>query len=131
MRDVLSELRPVAKCVVVRNGLDKAVFALLQTDTHPSSNLSQTVLRVVKFNAVTGAVESTRDVNVDDAWSSWVESGASNFRSHANALMIAGRYWPRALHDLDPNFISRSSVDPSRFTMRLASSLRPLKGKLP
>jgi hypothetical protein len=94
-------------------GPGASVFVLLQSDTQSEQTLSQTLLRVVKLNADTGAVIAQQNVDVPKAYSAWVDEGAPHFQWLGNALVIAGNY--------------RSSSDNANstpFTVHLNSDLK-------
>jgi hypothetical protein len=73
-------------------GSGDAAFVLLQSDTQSEQTLSQTLLRVVKLNADTGALITQQDLNVPKAYTAWVAEGADRFKWQGNALVIAGNY---------------------------------------
>lgn len=95
-------------------GRGDALFVLLQSDTQASQSLSQTLLRVVKLDAITGAVQLQQDVEVPATHSAWVDKGATRFVWEGNRLVIAGN--------------ARLASDHERlqkFTMRLSDDLEP------
>lgn len=99
-------------------GRGDALYVLLQSDTQASQSLSQTLLRVVKLNASTGAVRSQRDVEVPSTYSAWVPKGATHFVWNGNRLVIHGD--------------SRLASDRERlqkFSVRLDSHLKPQGSK--
>ncbi|MGO1069112.1 hypothetical protein [Lysobacter sp. CA199] len=78
----------------VREG--KAIYVLLQSDTRPEQNLSQTLLKVVKLNLADGAVLGSGDVVVpgaQGAYSAFVEEGAQHLSWNDGGLRIAGQYF--------------------------------------
>ena len=91
-----------------------ALFVLLQSDTQPEQTLSQTLLRVVKLDAATGAVQAQRNVAVPKAHTAWVDEGASHFRWQGDVLTISGNY--RRQSDQD---------DQTPFTVHLTHDLNP------
>ncbi len=99
-------------------GRGDALYVLLQSDTQASQSLSQTLLRVVKLNASTGAVQSQQDVEVPATYSAWVPKGATHFVWNGNRLAINGD--------------ARSASDRERFqkfAVRLNGDLKPQGSK--
>jgi hypothetical protein len=89
-----------------------AVFVLLQSDTQSEQSLSQTLLRVVKLDAVTGAVKAQRNVDVAAAYTTWVDEGENHFQWQDDVLTISGNY--RRQSDQD---------EPTPFTTHLTNDL--------
>jgi hypothetical protein len=96
------------------NRLGDAVFVLLQSDTQSEQTLSQTLLRAVKLDAVTGAVQTQHDVDVPTAYTAWVEEGANHFQWQGQSLIVSGGYRMKA-----------DQYRPTPFTVRLNNNLLP------
>jgi hypothetical protein len=96
------------------NRFGNAVFVLLQSDTQSEQTLSQTLLRAVKLDAVTGAVQTQHDVQVPTAYTAWAEEGADHFQWQAQSLIVSGDYRVKADQD-----------HPTPFTVRLNNNLLP------
>ncbi len=95
-------------------GSGDAAFVLLQSDTQSEQTLSQTLPRVVKLNADTGALITQQDLNVPKAYTAWVAEGADRFKWQGNSLVIAGNYRT-----------SSDDANQAEFTVRLNSDLKP------
>lgn len=97
-----------------------ALFVLQQSDTQPEQALSQTLLRVVKLDPVTGAVQKQRDIQVPGAFSVWVTEGSSHFQWSRNALAVSGNERTQAAPDQDVTF-----------TLHMNADLEPISGHRP
>ncbi|MFC3650432.1 hypothetical protein ACFONN_02675 [Dyella humi] len=105
-------------CVASTN----ALFVLVQSDTQPQQSLSQTLLQVVKLDRKSGAVLSSRGIEVPNifaAHTSWVEKGDGNFVLDGNSLIVMGRY--ELLSDRD----NSSKKDASHFSVNISQNLSP------
>jgi len=91
-----------------------STFVLLQSDTQSEQTLSQTLLRVVKLETKTGALQAQRNVDVPKAYSAWVDEGASHFQWQGNALVVSGNYR-----------LSSDNDSQAQFTVHLNSNLNP------
>jgi hypothetical protein len=95
-----------------RNG--DVLFVLVQSDTQSEQTLSQTLLRVVKLNAASGAVQLQQDVDVPTAYSAWVDEGSSHFQWINDRLVVTGNQRLDSDHDRQ-----------TTFTLRLNGDLKP------
>jgi len=93
------------------SGSGDAAFVLLQSDTQSEQTLSQTLLRVVKLNADTGALITQQDLNVPKAYTTWVAEGAGQFKWQGNALVIAGNYRTSSDDANQPEFTAHLNGD--------------------
>ena len=91
-----------------------SLYILLQSDTQSEQTLSQTLLRVVKLNAASGAMQLQQDVDVPSAYSVWVDEGANHFAWNGDRLVITG-------HDL----LDADHAHQAAFTLRLNDNLKP------
>ena len=92
-------------------GSGDAAFVLIQSDTQSEQTLSQTLLRVVKLNADTGALITQQDLNVPKAYTAWVAEGAGRFKWQGNAMVIAGNYRPSSDDANQPEFTAHLNGD--------------------
>jgi len=99
-------------------GRGDALYVLLQSDTQASQSLSQTILRVVKLNAFTGAVQLQQDIEVPATYSAWVNKGATRFVWNGNRLVITGNVRLASDHERV-----------QKFTVRLNNDLEPQGSK--
>jgi hypothetical protein len=81
-----------------------ALFVLLQSDTQSEQALSQTLLRVVRLDAVSGAVQIQKDVDVPAAYSAWVDEGSDHFQWNGDHLVLTGNDRAESNHDSQANF---------------------------
>jgi hypothetical protein len=91
-----------------------SLYILLQSDTQSEQTLSQTLLRVVKLDAASGAMQLQQDVDVPAAYSAWVDEGANRFAWNGDRLVITG-------HDL----LDADHARQTTFTLRLNNDLKP------
>lgn len=90
---------------------DRALFLLLQSDTQLEQSLSQTLLRVVKVDPASGAIQETRDIPEDGAYSAWVPEGPNRFQWNGKALVLSGAKRPHASTDVQDTFVMRVGED--------------------
>jgi hypothetical protein len=88
-----------------------ALFVLLQSDTQSEQTLSQTLLRVVKLDAQSGAVQLQRDVDVSTAYSAWVDEGSSHFQWNGDHLIVTGNEKLDSNHERQATFTARLNDD--------------------
>jgi hypothetical protein len=89
----------------------RALFVLLQSDTRPEQTLSQTLLRVVRLDPATGAVQVQRDIQVPGAFSAWVELGPGHFQWKGGVLTVSGGRRPESSPDRQTTFKAHRDND--------------------
>ena len=72
------------------------IYALIQSDTSQTQELSQTFVDVVTLDRATGRIESTEKVIAKEAGrtpSTWVEAGPENFRRDNGKIVVTGKFF--------------------------------------
>lgn len=89
-----------------------ALFVLLQSDTQSEQTLSQILLRVVKLDAASGAVQAQQGVDVPTAYSACVDEGSTHFQWNGDRLVFTGNDKLDSDHDRQATFTGRLNGDP-------------------
>jgi hypothetical protein len=89
------------------------VYALVQDDTQPQQELSQTFLRVIKLNRIDGIVVFDKALmpSVSDAYSTSVEEGEAHFSLGKDQISVRGTYVTSTDRDNPVEFTQHMDLD--------------------
>jgi hypothetical protein len=112
------------------------LFVLFQSDTQPEQTFSQTLLRVIKLDPITGEVQAKRDIQVAETFSTWVERGSSHFQWKNSTLTVSGPDLSRTPPRMQTTFTMRMDeelvpIPRTAFSSRLATPVTEVESPKP